>query len=89
MGDTPYWQPVQECSVVGANHGRAPCPSRQSEEVEAFSKSLILCFGDVKKAAAASDSYQIAVVYRSPGWKFPPPLCKGSAPHWPLCYRLS
>lgn len=35
-GDTPYWQPVQECSAVRANHGRAPSLSHQSEEVEAF-----------------------------------------------------
>lgn len=24
VGDTPYWQAVQECSAVGADHGRAP-----------------------------------------------------------------
>lgn len=43
-GDTPYWQLVQECSALRANHGRACSLSQNSEEAEAFFNGALVEF---------------------------------------------
>lgn len=66
VGDTPYWQPVQECSAVGANHGRAPESEPPERRGGGFFIKLDFMFRSRKKAAATSNLYRIAVIYRSP-----------------------